>query len=179
MGPSDVGEVYRQHWGVLLARARFRVDDPDEAQDLGQRGGLLVLERISEGKNELPADPRSFLLGCLPKLARNERERRRRRMQLLAASDPPRVAPAHARSVEARSVCERILWELSPSDARLLRMRYLDDLTTRAIAKRLGTTPGAVRNRLDRTAHWPGLWSGSRVTRASNCSPINDESETG
>lgn len=150
MGPSEVGEVYRREWDGLVARARFFVDHPDEAQDLVQRAVLVLLERMPERENELPADPRSFLTGCLPNLARNDRERRRRRARLLAASDPPRVAPDHAGSVEARCLCERILRELSPSDARLLRMRYLEDLTTRVIAGRFGTTPGAVRDRLYR-----------------------------
>lgn len=103
------------------------------------------------GGTELPVNPRAFLLGCLPKLARNDRERRRRRARLLAASDPPRVVQEPARAVEAKLLCERILAGLSPSDAQVLRMRYLDEFTTKAIAERLGTTPGAVRVRLHRS----------------------------
>lgn len=150
VGPSDVGGVYRQNRQQLVARARCLVDDPDEAQDLVQRATLVLLERISDEENEPPADPRSFLLGCLPKLARNDRERRRRRGRLLAAWDPPRVVPDPAGSVEVRCVCERILSRMSPPDARLLRMRYLDDRTASVIAERLGTTPGALRGRLYR-----------------------------
>ncbi|MFW5905205.1 MAG: RNA polymerase sigma factor [bacterium] len=148
MDPSEFEGLYRREWDELMARARSLVDDPDEAEDLVQEAVLVCVERVRRGREVTNA--RAFLLGCLRRLARNKRVRLRRRARLVAASNPPRTAPAHAEWVEARDLCERILRELPASDARLLRMRYLEGLTTRMMVDRLGSTRGAVRNRLYR-----------------------------
>lgn len=145
----QAGELSRRVWDELVVRARFLVDDLDEAEDLAQEAIVVLLERTSAGGDDLE-DPRAFLLGCIRMLARNKHQQRRRRSQILAAVHHPQAVPDHANSVEIRYLCYQLLAELPPTYARILRMRYLDGMPAQVIAERLGTTPGAVRQRLHR-----------------------------
>lgn len=119
-------ELYTQHFDELVARARSLVDDPDEAEDLVHDAFLILLERVERGGGA-PAraltDPRAFLFGCLRRLARNLRERGRRRSDLLNRRETPTLTPAQTDGIEARLLCEWVFARLHPAEAELLRSK--------------------------------------------------------
>src|SRR2546423_2881775 len=103
-----------------------------------------------------PATPIPWLL----KITRNEAIRlatRRRRRELaevhLVADEPARGEAASDTAIErtlTRVATKQALSGLGPDERRLIRLRYVDDLTQGQVARALGVPEGTVKVRLHR-----------------------------
>lgn len=108
------------------------------------------------GRCRTPASPLPWLL----KITRNEALRlaaRRRRRELAEVHDvpeePPRYeAPTDSAIEQALTALatKQALHALGPEDRRLIRLRYVDDLTQGQVAEALGVPEGTVKVRLHR-----------------------------
>ncbi len=75
-------------------------------------------------------------------------QRRRRSSTELAYADLPESAYADpAEASDLRLLLRDVLDGLAPLDRAVLVLRYSDDLPVDEVARRLGLTPGAVKNR--------------------------------
>lgn len=86
-------EINRELRKELLVRARYLIDDRDLAQDIVQDAFLVYLRHVGRHGATID-DPRAYLLACISKIARNERERTRRRSRKMAISPPPAAGGA-------------------------------------------------------------------------------------
>jgi RNA polymerase sigma-70 factor (ECF subfamily) len=129
------------------------VSDPAEADDVLQEV-LLMAWRLKEG----PADMQRFGPWCRSLVRRvlSERSRRAGRQQpLLSECDPEDEELASERlDSEAlatlREQLQRLLMDTHPRMQRLLIQRYLLEETASEIARQSGTSPAAIRMRLQR-----------------------------
>lgn len=147
----EAEEIYRELRKELLGRARFLIDDGDLADDIVHDAFLVYLRHVT-GHGTTIEDPRAYLLACISKIARNERERTRRRGRRMAMYSPlPRQREGHDDAAsEVQDLCERVLCGLPPADRELLRLRYIEGLPATVIAARSGASAGAVTDRLYR-----------------------------
>ena len=93
-----------------------------------------------------------FLAGCLRKLAANQWWRQRRRGRLLEERGPPERSIEPVARLHRRLTAEAILEAADEDDARILRMKHFESLTSQEMGARLSCSPGAARERF-RQAH--------------------------
>ena len=136
-------------WVQALARKLVR--DPGRAEDVAQEVWLNALERPPRGTTG--ATLRAWLARVVHTLARQSlrTETSRSRRELAAARDE---AEPSACDVVARTAMQQRLvgavMELDEPERTTVLLRYVDGLSSRAIAARRGETPEAVRKRLSR-----------------------------
>jgi RNA polymerase sigma factor (sigma-70 family) len=142
-----VAEVYRRCHSRLVHYAASQLHDRDWAEDLVQELYMRLPALLSADAQACDVDDLfPFLVGCLRKLAANARRRRQRRVDrlktapvLLTQSDP-------SDQLVASIMCGRVLSRLPASDAGLLRMKYLHDLTYEEISVFRKSSEGAARD---------------------------------
>jgi RNA polymerase sigma-70 factor (ECF subfamily) len=147
--PLAFEQVYRQYApgvGVYFRRSGF---PPADADDLVQETFINVLRSLAT------FDPGRGTLGTwLAAIARNvARKRWQRRVDAgvmdAELADAALAAPAdQAASREELSAVGQCVEALPPDLRRLVRLRYVDGLTTRAIAQEAGLPEATVRLRL-------------------------------
>jgi len=137
------GEAHR----VCLRLAYRYASNPSEAEDIAQDALLRAWRRRSTLRE---ADRRNQWLATI---VRNEAFRQHARVRpdptsaietYEAVEDPQVVATVERADLHAA------LKRLSDKDRQLLELRYNQDLTQRAIARRLGIPEGTVKVRLHR-----------------------------
>lgn len=150
---QDARRDGRWDWTLVHARclrqARALVGPGAEADDVAQEAALRAWRR--RGTCRTPDAPEPWLR----QIVRNEAARwfTRRRETLVEASDVAVWADRAAWSAEdstERLTVRSALAALPAGDRELLALRYEEDLTQPAIARRLGVPEGTVKVRLHR-----------------------------
>ena len=136
-------------WVQALARKLVR--DPGRAEDVAQDVWLSALERPPRGTTG--ATLRAWLARVVHTLARQSlrTETSRLRRELAAARDEalPATSDVVARTSMQQRLVEAVL-ELDEPERTTVLLRYVDGLSSRAIAAKRGENPAAVRKRLSR-----------------------------
>ncbi len=140
--------LYERHrdWAQRLALRFSR--GPEDAQEVVQDAFLHLLGRFPGFR--LSARLRTYLYPVVRHLARDRRERERRRSPPGAAPDPELVPdPAGPASPAALEDELRVVLAALPEPQReALLLRYVDDLELREIAQLQGVPLGTVKSRL-------------------------------
>jgi RNA polymerase sigma-70 factor, ECF subfamily len=100
-----------------------------------------------------PDAPLPWLLEITRNESRRLLARRARRPDPVERSSaPPELEAEDGElvSTTTRVTVEQAIAQLEPSDQRVLRLRYVDDLTQAEVARRLGVPEGTVKVRLHR-----------------------------
>jgi RNA polymerase sigma-70 factor (ECF subfamily) len=138
------------HSDWMRKLARHLVNDPDEAEDLVQDAFRAALESPPRD----PAKTRSWLGRVLRNLACSSFRRRKRRSSrervAAAAEATPSVETSFEKLETARLLID-LVFALDEPGRTVVVLRYFEGLTSREIAGRLDSSPGAVRMRLRRS----------------------------
>ncbi len=129
--------------------ARSLVNDPDEADDLVQDTWAAALE---SPQREV-ASSRSWLARVLRNFAYSSfrrRQRRRSRERVAAAAEAIPSPEASIEKLEITRLLIDLVFALEEPGRTAVVLRYFEGLTSKEIARRLDTSPGAVRMRLKR-----------------------------
>jgi RNA polymerase sigma-70 factor, ECF subfamily len=144
---SDDGWEWGEAHRVCLRMAYRYASNPSEAEDIAQDALLRAWRRRSTLRE---ADRRNQWLATI---VRNEAFRQHARVR----PDPTAAIETYEAAEDAQVVAtvERAdlhaaLRRLSERDRQLLELRYTEDLTQQAIARRLGIPEGTVKVRLHR-----------------------------
>jgi RNA polymerase sigma-70 factor, ECF subfamily len=144
---SDDGWEWGEAHRVCLRLAYRYASNPSEAEDIAQDALLRAWRRRSTLRE---ADRRNQWLATI---VRNEAFRQHARVR----PDPTSMIETYEAVEDAQVVAtvERAdlhaaLQRLSDRDRQLLELRYTEDLTQQAIARRLGIPEGTVKVRLHR-----------------------------
>lgn len=132
---------------LSLSFARQYARSCEDAEDLAQE----ALIRAWRHRSSL-ANPDAFS-AWLRQIVRNEAARAHRRGRLLTVSLEKVSLPDvddQSEVVAARADLERVLIKLNPREKRLVQLRYFDDLTQPAIARRLSVPEGTIKIQLHR-----------------------------
>ncbi len=143
---AEFQELYARYGPAVYARCRMLCGRPEEAEEALQE----TFYKVWKARNRI--DHERSPLAYLFTVARNEsitvlRRRRPWRddpMAWLDLADPSTVDPT------THSTLGRLLDRLSPRDAALLRLRFVEEHTIEEMAQMLGTSQRTVRRRLDR-----------------------------
>ncbi|NYJ02297.1 RNA polymerase sigma-70 factor (sigma-E family) [Nocardioides thalensis] len=144
--PDDFEEFARARTPHLYRSAWLLCGHRTEAEDLVQETLAKVYVRMHRRLGPRLDNPAAYAQTVLTRTFISER---RRRSSTERPSDdlPDRVSIDHAESSDVRVSLHAALAGLSPLDRAVLVLRYLDDLSVEDVAKLLGLSPGAVRNR--------------------------------
>lgn len=134
---SESPALYRAAW--LLCGSR------PEAEDLVQETLVKVLERMTRRLGRVD-NPAGYAQTTLVRTYLSAKRRRSSGEE--PYSDLPDVAGEDAFSgVDLRLLLVELLGDLAPMDRAVVVLRYLDDLSAEEVARHVGLSPGAVRNR--------------------------------
>ncbi|MGH3227934.1 MAG: RNA polymerase sigma factor [Streptosporangiaceae bacterium] len=141
--------AFRDHYGDVLAYALARAD-PEMAKDAAAAAFLVAWRR----RDDLPEQPRAWLLGVTRKILADQRRARDRRTSLARklAAHPQAAenAPDPGEEVSARATVLAALGTLRPADQELLRLVAWEGLTNAEIAVVLGCPRRLIAVRLHR-----------------------------
>lgn len=144
--------VYAEHGAAVLAYARRRTD-PATAEDVLSDVFLVAWRRI----DELPREPRGWLLGVARKTLANQRRSAQRQAavgdQLALHHDARQLGSGDAGDGDAAEHdgnVLRALATLSDADRELLTLIAWDELAPREAARVLGVSAAACTMRLSR-----------------------------
>jgi RNA polymerase sigma-70 factor, ECF subfamily len=144
---SDDGWEWGEAHRVCLRMAYRYASNPSEAEDIAQDALLRAWRRRSTLRE---ADRRNQWLATI---VRNEAFRQHARVRPDPTSAIERyeaVEDAQVVATVERADLHAALRRLSDRDRQLLELRYTEDLTQQAIARRLGIPEGTVKVRLHR-----------------------------
>lgn len=146
---------YRRHADRVYRYARWRSGDRESAEAVVS-DVFLEAWRSSDDYDPERGSVESWLLGIARNVLRRERRRRARGPESLDPADledlaAPGPSPEdEALREERRRRLLEAVWELPRTDRDLVALAYGAELSSRRIARLLGTSPGAVRTRLHR-----------------------------
>lgn len=130
----------RGHAPVLLRTAYLLVADQHRAEDLVQQ----TLERVAPGWERIE-HPDAYARQVLYRLRAGDG--RRRRVSEVLVSVPPEISVRSASgSVDTKLAVADALRRLTPSQRRVLVLRYYEDLSEREVAQILGCSVGTVKS---------------------------------
>ena len=143
---AEFQELYDQYGASVYARCRSICGTPQEAEEAFQETFYKVWR--ARGRLRKDRAPLAYLFT----VARNESITQLRKRQpwrddplaWLNLPDPGTVDPA------AHATIGRLLQQISPRDAALLRLRHVEELTIDEMAQILGTSARTVRRKLTR-----------------------------
>lgn len=144
---SDDGWEWGEAHRVCLRMAYRYASNPSEAEDIAQDALLRAWRRRSTLRE---ADRRNQWLATI---VRNEAFRQHARVRpdpTSAIETYEAVEDAQVLATVERADLHAALRRLSDRDRQLLELRYTEDLTQQAIARRLGIPEGTVKVRLHR-----------------------------
>jgi RNA polymerase sigma-70 factor (ECF subfamily) len=146
--PTEAGRELDTHFAALRALARDLVGEHD-ADDLVQDTALQALSHGPARPGPLGGWLRTVARRLAGRRRRTEcrRERRERQVARAESVPPPQDAIEHRETF--RVVTEAVLALAEPYQRTLL-LRYLEDLSPRAIAARTGDSVATVKSRLQR-----------------------------
>jgi RNA polymerase sigma factor (sigma-70 family) len=138
--------VFFDHYRAVR-RSVTRLSDASDIDDVVAETFLVAWRRI----DELPAEPRVWLLAVARKTAANRRRSARRRAALLQRIGRERSLPALQRPTDSEASPLLVaLATLGRADQELLALICWDGLSTREAATVIGCSHGALRVRLHR-----------------------------
>lgn len=121
---------------------------PDDVDDVAQE----VYLEFHKGGSTVPegVEPLRWLKGvarnlCMSRFRRARRREERRLEALAAILDRAPADPPAAERPDLPEALERCLGLLPPASRRAVDLRYAHSLTSAAVGRRLGLSPGAVR----------------------------------
>ena len=141
---QDFERFYREHVRLVMAMARARVIDAEQAEDLTQETFLRAWRHAADFVGMDAAACRAWLIRTVCNLATDAW---RHRSVEAAAMEPAPAEPTQGRT-ELRLDVEHALAQLTPEDRELVTLRYLEEMNSREIAELLGRPEGTVRRRL-------------------------------
>jgi RNA polymerase sigma-70 factor (ECF subfamily) len=144
---SDDGWEWGEAHRVCLRMAYRYASNPSEAEDIAQDALFRAWRRRSTLRE---ADRRNQWLATI---VRNEAFRQHARVRpdpTAAIETYEAVEDAQVVATVERADLHAALRRLSDRDRQLLELRYTEDLTQQAIARRLGIPEGTVKVRLHR-----------------------------
>src|SRR5262245_36424106 len=145
--PSD-DQILFERAGWVRALARSLLDDPDAADDAAQEAWLAAL-RWPPAHRNLRAWFATLIKNFARRARRGERRRRLREEMAAASEVEQSTSELVARAELHRRVVEAVLALPEPYRATIL-LRFFEDLSPSAIARRLGIPAATVRSRLMR-----------------------------
>jgi RNA polymerase sigma factor (sigma-70 family) len=143
--------LHRDHAVAVRSYVRRRIG-PDDADDVVADVFVVAWRRI----DDLPAEPRTWLLGIARKTLGNRRRTARRQRALLerladeAGTGVPTAAAATGTDGASDGTVLRALASLSPADREVLLLVTWDGLSTAEAGQVLGARPGTVAQRVHR-----------------------------
>ena len=166
-GEAGLARRFRERVRLFALR---RLHDPAAAEDVAQETLRRVLEACRANRLENPAALPAFVFQtaqhiCLQHFRSTKREGRA--LLRLSGEDPAHHDTHPLVSLigeERRAAVREALGRLSPKDRDLLRMVYYEEVESRALAERLGVTPGALRVRKHRVLGKLAALLGNRET---------------
>lgn len=149
-GSRDGGWRWEEAHSFCLRMARRYTSNPSEAEDIAQDALLRAWRR----RSTLRDDGRRK--EWLTTIVRNEAFRQHARVRPEPVAGIETGEGAEDDRIVAtieRADLQAILARLDERDRQLLHLRYAEDLTQQAIARRLGLPDGTVKVRLHRLRH--------------------------
>jgi RNA polymerase sigma-70 factor (sigma-E family) len=135
---ARTASLYRAAWMLCGSR--------EEAEDLVQETLAKVFVRMHR-RSRAPLDnPLAYAHRTLTNTFVSSR-RRRRPSEAPYQDLPEPVTADHAARTELQVTLAEVLAGLRPVDRVIVVLRYLDDLPVTEVARIVGLSPGAVRNR--------------------------------
>ena len=135
---ARIPQLYRSAWLLCGHRA--------EAEDLVQETLAKVYVRMHRRLGPRLDNPAAYAQTTLTRTFISSR-RRRSSTEAPYGDLPDAVAEDHAELADLRISLRDALADLAPVDRAVLVLRYLDDQSVEEVARLLGLSPGAVRNR--------------------------------
>lgn len=143
--------LHRDHAAAVRSYVRRRIG-PDDADDVVADVFVVAWRRIGD----LPAEPRTWLLGIARKTLGNRRRTARRQRALYerlageAGTGVPTAAAPTATDGASDGTVLRALASLSAADREVLLLVTWDGLSTAEAGQVLGARPGTVAQRVHR-----------------------------
>jgi RNA polymerase sigma-70 factor (ECF subfamily) len=144
-------QIFRDNYQWVYRTAYRVTGRPEDAEDVLQNLFLRLLQR------GFPPDVRTNARGYLYRVVMNlaldcVRSRRREILrENLASLQSARSITNSGSNEEIEASLLKVVGELDPENAELLRLRYVDDHSDAEIARMRGTSRGAIALRLFRT----------------------------
>ncbi len=142
--------LFVRHKEMLKAFIRVLVPHPNDAEDILQEVGVCILSGRDE-RVEPDLFP-SWARGVARNIVLHHRRTWRRSQNMLNYRFVDLVEMAYSRTdaeddgwKQRRVALETCIERMPPKDKTLLTMRYASALTSEAIAKQQGSSPGAIR----------------------------------
>jgi len=150
---SAEADLVRQFYRPVYAMVVARIGDLDAARDLTQEVMLAVLLALRDGKLENPEGLVGYICGTMRNQVRyyfrSAHPERSGELSADLSIDEPDPEEMLA-SAERRSLADRAIGELGPSDQKILRLTLVEGLTPSEIGERLRLKPEVVRKRKSR-----------------------------
>lgn len=150
MSEQEFEEFARARAPQLYRSAWLLCGNHHEAQDLVQETLAKVFARWKRSFGRTIDNPAAYAQTALTRTFLSSRRRRssgERPYGDRLGDAVDRVEPDSAPATELRLALVEALRGLAPADRAVLVLRYLEDLSVDEVAQRMGTSPGAVRNR--------------------------------
>jgi RNA polymerase sigma-70 factor (ECF subfamily) len=147
---KDLDQMFQDNYRCVYRAAYGVTGRPEDAEDVLQNLFLRLLQR------GFPPDARGNARGYLYRAAVNlalDSLRSRRRQILrehLASVESATSTMKSGANEEIEACLLKVVGKLAPENAELLRLRYVDDHSDAEIARRRGTSRGAIAVRLCR-----------------------------
>jgi RNA polymerase sigma factor (sigma-70 family) len=139
---AGFAEVYLTYWPPATALARRLTRDNATAEDIAAEGLARVWRQWESGRVTKP-------WGYVRKTVMNEtvsRARKATRERTVMLRYVPEVGHDHEMAIADRDLVLRLLSDLAPGQRRILELRFLEDLSERETALRLGISVGSVKS---------------------------------
>jgi RNA polymerase sigma-70 factor (ECF subfamily) len=156
--PPDLeADLVRQFWGRLRVFSGRRLGDASQAEDVAQETLRRVVEALRAGRVRDQAALPAFVFETARHICQQHARTAGREARALARLG--QGAPAEPRwpdaltaliTAEQRFTVRRALRRMTPEEQALLAGFYYEQLQAEDLARRLGTTAGAVRVRKHR-----------------------------
>jgi RNA polymerase sigma factor (sigma-70 family) len=141
-------DAYAAYWGAASGFARSLTRDHHAAEDLAAEGLLRIWSRWEAGAIDQPWGyvRRTIVNGTIDRARRTAREEAALQRAAVQAPEPTTPTGGHDDLLADRDLVERLLGSLPPAQRQLLELRFLEDLSEREVAERLGISVGTVKS---------------------------------
>jgi RNA polymerase sigma factor (sigma-70 family) len=140
--PESFDDVYRTYFPAAAELARSLTRDRAAADDIAAEGLLRIWPHWEAG---VISQPRSYIRRTVVNEAIS-RSRRRAREQYATSRYRPAAGSAFEDAIGDRELVGQLLDQLPPRQRQILELRFLEDLSERETALRLGVSVGAVKS---------------------------------